>query len=137
MGLDRHCARAPHVGGRVSVWIWIAVVLLGGIAAAVRFLLDSLIAARAGRDFPFGTLTINATGALLLGLLTGLAVEGNLMVLAGTATLGSYTTFSTWMFETHRLAEDAELRRAAVNGLLSLAVGFGAAVLGRALGAHA
>ena len=73
----------------MSAGVWIGVALLGGVGACARFLLDSLIAARAGRDFPVGTLTINASGSLLLGLLTGLAVEGNLLVLAGTATLGS------------------------------------------------
>jgi CrcB protein len=121
----------------VSAWVWAAVALVGGAGAIARFTLDSLITQRAGRSFPLGTFTINATGALLLGLLTGLAVQGNAMVIAGTATIGSFTTFSTWMFETHRLAEDADTPRATANVLLSLGVGFGAAVLGRAIGAHA
>ena len=51
----------------------------------------------------------------MLGLLTGLALERRRAVLAGTATLGSYTTFSTWMLETHRLAEDGEAARRCVN----------------------
>jgi CrcB protein len=110
------------------------VAVLGGAGACARFLLDSLISARTRRDLPIGTLTINATGSLLLGLLTGLAVEGNLLILAGTATLGSYTTFSTWMLETHRLAEDGEGPTAIINVVLSLAVGVGAAALGRAIG---
>ena len=42
----------------------------------------------------------------MLGLFAGLALHGDALLLAGTALLGSYTTFSTWMFETHRLAED-------------------------------
>jgi CrcB protein len=125
------------MGDRVSGWVWASVAVLGGVGACGRFLLDSLIAGRAGRDFPVGTLAVNATGALLLGLLTGLAVGGNLLLLAGTATLGSYTTFSTWMLETHRLAEDAEAPSAIVNIALSLAVGIGAAALGRTIGAHA
>jgi fluoride exporter len=120
----------------MSAPVWVAVGLLGGLGAIARFLVDSLIAGRAGRDFPFGTLTINATGALALGLLTGLALQGDAMVIAGTAMLGSYTTFSTWMLETHRLAENAELRRAIANVLVSLLVGFAAALIGRAIGAH-
>jgi fluoride exporter len=120
----------------MSAAVWIAVILLGGAGAVARFVLDTVIGERAGRSFPLGTLTINVTGALLLGLITGLAVGGDLLVLAGTATLGSYTTFSTWMLETHRLAEDAELPRAVTNVLLSLAAGFGAALLGRLIGAH-
>jgi CrcB protein len=104
------------------------------VGAIGRFVLDATISECIGRDFPFGTLTVNATGALLLGLLTGLAVSGNLLVLAGTATLGSYTTFSTWMLETHRLAEGSETRRAVLNVVVSLAVGFGGALLGRTIG---
>jgi CrcB protein len=120
----------------VSWWVWVGVAVLGGVGACGRFLLDSVLAARAAVDFPVGTLTVNASGALLLGLLTGLAVQGNLLVLTGTATLGAYTTFSTWMLETHRLAEDGESRMAIANIVLSLAVGIGAAALGRLIGAH-
>ena len=119
----------------MSIWVWVGIALLGGVGATGRFLLDTLISSRDG-GFPLGTFVINATGALLLGLLTGLAVEGDALLLAGTATLGSYTTFSTWMFETHRLAEDAEIPAATVNILLSLAVGVAGAALGRTIGAH-
>ena len=120
----------------MSAAVWVGVAALGGLGAWGRFLLDSVIAARVRRDFPIGTLTINATGTLALGLLTGLAVEGNLLILAGTATLGSYTTFSTWMLETHRLAENGEGPTAIINVLLSLTVGVGAAALGRAIGVN-
>ncbi|HXO06636.1 MAG TPA: fluoride efflux transporter CrcB [Solirubrobacteraceae bacterium] len=121
----------------MSAWVWAAVPVLGGLAAIARFLVDGLISGRARADFPLGTLAVNASGAFLLGLLAGLALEGDALVLAGTATLGSYTTFSTWMLETHRLAEDGELTLGVVNASLSLAVGVGAAALGRLLGAHA
>lgn len=72
----------------------------------------------------------------MLGLLTGLGAKGNLLLLVGTATIGSFTTFSTWMLETYRLAEDHELRPALVNAAISLALGFGAALLGRTIGLH-
>jgi CrcB protein len=121
----------------VSWWVWIAVAVLGGAGAIGRFLLDGLIAARAGREFPVGTLAVNATGAAILGLLTGVGLSGTLMVLAGTATLGSYTTFSTWMLETQRLTEEGDVSQATVNIVLSLAIGIGAAALGRTIGAHA
>jgi CrcB protein len=119
----------------VSAWVWLGVALLGGAGALARFLLDGLIGSRAGL-FPLGTLAINASGSLLLGLLTGLALTGAALLLAGTATLGAYTTFSTWMLETHRLGEQAEIRVGALNVLLSLAIGVGAAALGHALGAQ-
>jgi CrcB protein len=120
----------------VSAWVWIGAALLGGIGACLRFLIDSLISARAGGELPLGTLVVNASGSLLLGLLAGLAVGGNLLLLAGTATLGSYTTFSTWMLETQRLAEDGKSRAAIVNVLASLAVGLAGVALGRTIGVH-
>ncbi len=121
----------------MSAWVWLAVLAAGGLGAIGRFLLDSLIAGRAGRDFPYGTFTINMLGALVLGLLAGLAVTPTLYTIAGTASIGSFTTFSTWMLETHRLTEDGALARALANILLSLTAGFALAVLGHAIGAHA
>jgi CrcB protein len=56
------------------------------------------------------------------------------MELIGTATIGSYTTFSTWMLETHRPAEDGEARLAWLNLAAGLACGLAAILLGRALG---
>jgi fluoride exporter len=120
----------------MSAWVWVGVAALGGVGALGRFLLDREIGLRTGARFPVGTLAVNATGALLLGLLSGLALQGDALLLAGTATLGSYTTFSTWMLETHRLAEDTELGGALLNVLLSLALGIAAALLGRAIGGH-
>ena len=51
----------------MSDWVWLAVAAVGSVGAISRFLLDSLIAEQAGRDFPYGTFTINITGALILG----------------------------------------------------------------------
>jgi CrcB protein len=102
----------------------------------MRFLLDGAVSQRVGRDFPFGTLTINLSGAFVLGLLTGLALEGDALLVAGTAAIGSYTTFSTWMLETHRLAEDGDVSAAAVNLVLSIVAGVAAAAVGRLIGWH-
>jgi CrcB protein len=115
---------------------WIGVAILGGFGALVRFLIDGSVSAVLGTALPFGTFLINVTGAFLLGRLTGLALSGDALVLAGTATLGSYTTFSTWMLETHRLREEGRFRPAAANLVLSLVVGLGAAALGRTIGVH-
>ena len=120
----------------MSIWVWIAVGLLGGIGALLRFFVDGLVAARAGRDFPLGTFLVNLSGAMVLGLLVGLGLTGDRLVLAGTATIGSYTTFSTWMLESQRLVEEGELAIAGANVLLSLGVGLGAAALGRLIGTH-
>jgi CrcB protein len=118
----------------VSALAWAGVAVLGGLGALLRFLLDGVVASRAGRDFPFGTLVVNASGALLLGLLAGVALRGDALVLAGGATLGSFTTFSTWMLETQRLVEEGALPNAAANALVSFAVGLGAVALGRLIG---
>ena len=120
----------------MSVGVWIGVGLLGGMGALVRFFVDGLVAARVTRDFPLGTFVVNMSGAAILGLLVGLGLTGDGLLLAGTATLGSYTTFSTWMLESQRLVEDGELAIAAGNVLLSLLVGLGAVALGRLIGGH-
>jgi CrcB protein len=120
----------------MSLLAWIGVAILGGLGAIARFLLDSVIATKFGRDFPLGTLVINVTGAFVLGLVDGLALTGTALILVGTATIGSYTTFSTWMLETQRLREEGEYRSAAANIVLSLILGVAAAALGRAIGAH-
>ena len=120
----------------MSIGVWIGVGLLGGIGALLRFFVDGLVAARATRDFPLGTFVVNMSGAATLGFLVGLGVTGDGLVLAGTATLGSYTTFSTWMLESQRLVEDGELGIAGGNVLLTLVVGLGAVALGRFIGRH-
>ncbi|HEV8649306.1 MAG TPA: fluoride efflux transporter CrcB [Actinomycetes bacterium] len=118
----------------MTALVWFGVGLLGGLGALGRFAIDAVVSSRAGRQFPVGTLVVNLPGAVALGLLVGLPVTGRALLLAGTAAIGSYTTFSTWMFETHRLSEDGELGPAAVNVGLSLVAGLLAAALGRAIG---
>jgi CrcB protein len=120
----------------MSLGVWIGVGLLGGVGALLRFFVDGVVAVRLTRDFPLGTFVVNMSGAAILGLLVGLGLSGDGLLLAGTATLGSYTTFSTWMLESQRLVEDGELAMAAGNVLLSLLVGLGAVALGRFIGGH-
>jgi fluoride exporter len=120
----------------VSPLVWVGVAGLGAGGAILRFVVDGLVARRAQREFPFGTLIVNVSGAMLLGLLVGLGVGGDQFLLEGTATLGSYTTFSTWMFETQRLVEEGQFGGAVGNIVISLAVGLGAAALGRLIGGH-
>jgi CrcB protein len=117
-----------------DIVLWLGVGVLGGLGALARFTVDGAVSARAPGRFPLGTLLVNLSGAALLGLLAGLALTGDALLLAGTAVLGSYTTFSTWMFESHRLGEDGQLPFAAANVVLSLVLGVAAAALGRAIG---
>ena len=119
----------------MSIGTWTLVGVLGGAGAVTRFIVDGLVAGRSGGEFPWGTFVVNLTGSVLLGLLVGAAVHGDALVLAGTATIGSYTTLSTWMLESHRLGQDDQLPIAVVNILASLFGGFAATALGHALGA--
>ena len=119
----------------MTALVWVGVVLIGGAGSVLRFVVDGVVASRRKRDFPYGTMVINISGALVLGLLTGLALSGRASLLAGTAAVGSYTTFSTWMFESERLAEERRSWTAAVNVVLSLVLGVAAAAVGRVIGA--
>ncbi len=108
--------------------------LLGGVGAIARFALDGAIEAHTSREFPFGTLLVNVLGAFVLGVLVGAAGDPNAYRLLGTGLIGSFTTFSTWAFESHRLGEDGDLGLGALNFALSLALGIGAAWAGRHFG---
>lgn len=88
--------------------IAVLMALAGGVGAGLRFLVDGFIERRNRLQFPLGTLAINVTGSLLLGLLTGLAVRhggaGGIRLVLGVGLLGGYTTFSTASIEAVRLA---------------------------------
>jgi fluoride exporter len=118
----------------VSVLVVVAVAALGGLGAVARRLVDGAVSQRLGRPLPFGTLAVNLSGAFALGVLAGAAVDGDALRPAGLGLLGSYTTFSTWMLESHRLAEDGALRLSLLNLAGSLAAGLGVAALGHWLG---
>ncbi len=113
----------------------LAVGLVGGAGAVARFAVDRTVSRRVGRDFPFGTMVVNLSGALLLGLLVGASLGGEADRLLGTGLCGGYTTFSTWALESHRLGEDGDGRRGALNFAASLGLGLAAVWLGRRLGA--
>ena len=115
--------------------------LAGGCGAAARFWLDGTIARHNSLPIPLGTMVINVSGALLLGLLTGLALEvpafGTWKAVLGTGFLGGYTTFSTASVEGVRLASARGLRAtvlavADAGGMLVTALA--AAALGLWLG---
>ncbi|MGH3794256.1 MAG: fluoride efflux transporter CrcB [Pseudonocardiaceae bacterium] len=120
----------------MNLTLWVGVVLIGGAGSVLRFLVDGTIASRTASAFPYGTLVVNLSGAVLLGLVTGLALSHDEALLAGTAAVGSYTTFSTWMFETQRLGEERQLPSLAANVLVSLVAGTVAAAIGRLIGSR-
>ena len=115
--------------------VWAGVFVIGGVGAVLRFLVDRGVSKRVGRPFPFGTLAVNLSGALLLGFFAGLALSPHVALLAGTAFVGSYTTFSTWMLETQRLGEERQVVSAFANIAVSVVLGLAAAWLGQSIGA--
>jgi CrcB protein len=110
------------------------VLVCSGFGAITRFGVDTLVQSRRLGEFPLGTLVVNTSGCFLLGLLAGLEPSHDTMLVIGTATVGSYTTFSTWMIETQRPGEDGDRSLAWRNVILSLGFGLSAVALGRAVG---
>jgi fluoride exporter len=111
------------------------------IGAVLRYLLDREIQRRRERVFPLGTLVVNVSGSLALGLVVGVASSGGMSALQmdalGTGLIGAYTTFSTFTWETLRMLEEGSFVRAAANvvggvggGLAAVAIGFWVTTLG-------
>ena len=102
-------------------------------------LLDGFVQDRTSGAFPWGTFVVNVTGCLALGLLTGFALyhglDPTIRLVIGTGGLGAYTTFSTFTFETVRLAEEGAVDEALRNVAGSFLVGLAAASAGLALAA--
>ena len=115
-----------------AVGLWVAVAVLSGAGSVARVALDRG-AWRAGMGELGGTLVVNVTGSLLLGLLTGAGAGGDGLLLAGGALLGSFTTFSAWMDGSRRLGERAGEAAMARSIAFCLAAGLLAAMLGRGL----
>lgn len=102
-------------------------VLLGGaVGAPLRYLTDRFVQSRHDSVFPWGTLAVNATGSLLLGVTAG-ALAGShehswVLALVGTGLCGALTTFSTFSFETIRLAQEGSLLESGLNVLATVTV---------------
>lgn len=124
----------------MSVVVFLAIALAGGVGAVARFVLDGAIKARVSTAFPIGTMVINVSGSLLLGLVTGLAlgavVTDDWRLILGTGFLGGYTTFSTASFETVRLVQTGKWVSSLVNGVGMLVLSVVAAGSGLVLGSQ-
>ncbi|MEG8274961.1 fluoride efflux transporter CrcB [Streptomyces sp. AHA2] len=101
------------------------------VGAPLRYLTDRAVQARHDSGFPWGTFTVNITGCLVLGLLTGAGAQ--LQLLLGTGLCGALTTYSTFSYETLRLAETGARLQAALNVAASVSAGVAAAFAGAAL----
>ncbi|GHB33914.1 putative fluoride ion transporter CrcB 2 [Streptomyces xanthochromogenes] len=113
---------------------WIYVVLGAAIGAPLRFLTDLAVQKRHDSVFPWGTFTVNVVGCLILGTLTGAVTAGaassSVQLFVGTGLCGALTTYSTFSYETLRLAEDGAKFYAAANVVASVVAGLGAVFAG-------
>ena len=118
----------------MTPFLFLAIVAAGGAGATARLFLDGLVRSRLGDAFPFGTTIINVSGSLLLGLVTGLAMNHLIApewsLVLGVGLLSGYTTFSTASFETVRLIQARRYLAALFNGIGMLGVSVAAAALG-------
>ncbi|MER5600260.1 fluoride efflux transporter CrcB [Streptomyces sp. NPDC002265] len=113
---------------------WVLVVIGGMVGAPLRYLTDRAVQSRHDSVFPWGTFAVNVVGCLVLGLLTGAATAGaagpHLQLLLGAGLCGALTTYSTFSYETLRLAETGAGFYALANVVASVTAGLGAACAG-------
>lgn len=116
---------------------WLLVIAGAMVGAPLRYLTDRTVQSRHDTVFPWGTFTINVVGCLVLGLVTGAVAAGaassRTQLLLGTGLCGALTTYSTFSYETLRLAEQGARFFAAANVVASVVAGLGAAFVGTAV----
>ena len=117
--------------------LWTSIAAVGGFGALARHRLSTLVHRRSGSSFPVGIMVVNLSGSFLLGLLAGLKPGYEIELIFGGGLLGSYTTLSTLVHDTHELFDGSKYRYATLNlagslllGFVSLAIGYG---IGRSL----
>jgi CrcB protein len=102
------------------------IAVFGAVGCLLRYLLSGWVHGVLGRDFPYGTLTVNVLGAFLVGFDMELSLRSTLITAEfrtglTIGFLGGLTTFSTFSYETFKLLEDGEVLSAGVNALVSVA----------------
>jgi CrcB protein len=123
----------------VSALVAVVLVALGGaLGAPLRYVTDLVVSSLHDTVFPWGTWAVNMVGSLVLGIVSGVVADGAppwLATLVGTGVCGALTTFSSFGYETVRLAEEGAVGAAALNVMGSLVAGLLLCAAGFALGA--
>ena len=117
----------------------LGVAVAGSLGALARYLVDGAMQDRVEGILPWGTLAVNVSGSLVLGVIAGLALYHGLpgmpRSILGTGFCGAYTTFSTFAYETTRLVEEGSRASALVNIAANTAFGLAAAAVGLSVAA--
>jgi CrcB protein len=116
-------------------YVWVAIG--GALGSVARYGCSGFVGRLAGATFPFGTMVVNVTGAILIGFLAALSVPEGRVLLPPSARLftmtgicGGYTTFSTFSLETFNLLRDGDWFRAGANVLFSVMLCLVAVMIG-------
>jgi CrcB protein len=126
-------------GTFMAIYLWIAVgSAFGGVS---RYWLSGVIARAFGETFPWGTLLVNVSGSLVIGIVAALTMPDGRFFIGSTTRLavmagflGGYTTFSSFSLQTLSLMQDGEWGLAAANIALSVIACLAAVWAGYALG---
>jgi CrcB protein len=115
------------------------IAVAGALGAPARYLVDRFVQEKSGGVLPVGTLVVNVTGSFVLGAIVGFALYHGFADtprgILGTGFCGAYTTFSTFAYETVRLAEQRAFGAAVQNVCASIVLPALAAAAGLALAA--
>jgi len=118
----------------MSVLVWAAMALAGGVGALARYGILLAFERRMIGPAPAAILLVNVSGALVIGVCAGAGLHGDARMIVATGLLGGYTTFSTWMVQSDELRRMNGARWGVANLAVSLLLGFGAVALGVAIG---
>ena len=113
------------------------VALGAAVGAPARYLADRAVQSRHESVMPWGTVSVNVVGSLVLGGLmgAGTGVSASVRALLGTGFCGALTTYSTFSFETWRLIEEEAYGAAVANVVVSVGAALAAVVVGYAVSA--
>lgn len=113
----------------------LAIAVGGALGAVMRYLASTSVYRMLGTDFPYGTLTVNVVGSLLMGFISILLLERLMLAEYWRAIiiigfLGAFTTFSTFSMETFNLIQSGDMTKAFINIFFSVLLCLGATWLG-------